>query len=474
MRDTVLPLAVGLSFLLAGCASLPEPKHANPGLPATWPDATAETPVAEDWWQAYGDPVLNALIEEALAHNRDIRQAAARVEEARAALGLAESARKPRVEAAAGAGRSKMSERGSMPMPEGTPVINDSWTLDLRAAYEVDLWGRYRAASEAARAELLASAYAREVVRASLVAAIARGHFRLAALATERELVTTTLENRRAALAMQRLRLEGGIASELETYQAEAELAGIEIDLAALDQASRRQETALAILIGREPRAMIEQRIAPGTRLDALPVPPAVPAGLPADLLLRRPDLRQAEQTLLTRQARIREARAALYPNLSLTANLGSESQSLGDLLSKPAMIWGLSAGLAQTIFNGGRTEAAIQAASARQEQALADYEKAIRVAFGEVLDALIDHRQARETGAAEARRAEALRQATALAELRHQHGASGYLEVLDAQRNLFQAERNRIHARHAQLAASVDLFKALGGGWNASAVSGH
>ena len=195
-------------------------------------------------------------------------------------------------------------------------------------------------------------------------------------------------------------------------------------------------------------------------------MPPAIPAGLPSDLLQRRPDLRQAEQNLLASQARIREAGAAIYPNLSLTANLGTESKALADLFSGPAGIWGLAAGLSQTLFNAGRTEAAVQAAGARQDQALIAYEQAVQVAFKEVLDALVAHRQAREIGLAEADRTTALKRAAELADLRFQNGVSNYLEALDARRNLFQAEQGGIEARRAQLAATADLFKALGGGW--------
>jgi multidrug efflux system outer membrane protein len=210
----------------------------------------------------------------------------------------------------------------------------------------------------------------------------------------------------------------------------------------------------------------MEGTLSRGARLAEITLPPAVPAGLPSDLLLRRPDLRQAEQKLLSTQARIREAGAAIYPNLSLTANLGTESKALADLFSGPAGFWGLAAGLSQTLFNAGRTEAAIKAADARQDQALIAYEQSLQVAFKEVLDALILHRQARETGEEEVRRLGALKRAAELAELRYQNGVSNYLEVLDARRNLFQAEQGGIEARRMQLAATAYLFMALGGGW--------
>jgi multidrug efflux system outer membrane protein len=222
--------------------------------------------------------------------------------------------------------------------------------------------------------------------------------------------------------------------------------------------------------LGRDPRALMQASVTRGAGLFQLALPPAIPSGLPSDLLLRRPDLRQAEQKLLSSQARIREAGAAIYPNLSLTAHLGSESKALSDLFTSPASIWGLAAGISQTIFNAGRTEAAVNAAGARQDQALIAYEQAVQTAFKEVLDALISHRQARETGTAEAERTKALKRAAELADLRFQNGVSNYLEVLDARRNLFQAEQGGIEARFAQLVATANLFKAMGGGWEAKA----
>jgi multidrug efflux system outer membrane protein len=243
------------------------------------------------------------------------------------------------------------------------------------------------------------------------------------------------------------------------------------VDIAAtrLGHQVRQQELVLAGLLGREPRRLVEEGLARGADLAALRSPPAIPAGLPADLLHRRPDLRQAEQRLLATQARMEEVRAALFPDLSLTAYLGSESKALTDLFSGSAGIWGLTASLVQSVFNAGRTEAAVQAAAARQEQAVAEYEQTVRAAFREVLDALVAHREARERGEGEARRAESLRRAAELAELRHENGLTGYLEVLDARRNLFQAESNGIEARRTQLAATADLALALGGGWQSA-----
>jgi multidrug efflux system outer membrane protein len=467
MHKTVSSTLVVLALLsLAGCAAIPDLRKPAADLPAAWPQSmgTPAAQVATDWWKAYGDPQLDALIQEALEHNTDLKLAAARIEEARANLGLARSDQAVQVQGAAEVSRSRRTEVGAM--PAGGSPVNNTYKAQLQAAYELDLWGRYREASNAARSELLASEYGRDVVRISLTNEVAQGYFALRALDAQLALVEQTRANRQEAVDLQRLRLDAGISSELELRQAQAELASLEASRAQLTQSVRQRELALAVLIGRSPRALMDDTIGRGKPLEALGEPPAIPAGLPSDLLERRPDLRQAEQNVLTTHARIKEAKAALYPDLSLTAYLGSESRALSDLFTGPAAIWGLGAGIVQSILNGGRTEAELSARDARQTQALIAYEQAVRQAFREVLDALVAHRQARELAEAEGRRAEALAGARELADLRYRNGLTNYLSVLDAQRNVLQAELNRIEARRAQQSASADLAKALGGGW--------
>lgn len=465
-----MPL-LALLLALAGCVNLPELNTAQPELPAAWPEGQTQQAIAPDWWTVYGDPVLEGLVTEALAHNRDLRLAAARIAEAQANLGLARAERYPSAQLRAGASRSRSSEETSF-----TPPTNPSNSLlvNLQAAYEADLWGRYRAATEAARAELLATRYAAEVVRLSLAAGVVQGYFSLRALDGQLQVARETLDNRQAAQGLQRLRVAAGVEGELALRQAEAEVAASRADLATLSGQRRQQELALGVLLGREPRGLVEDSLARGAELAGLALPPAIPSGLPAALLARRPDLRQAEQILAAAHARIGVARAALYPSLSLTANLGSESAQLGDLFSGPATLWGIGASLAQTVFNAGRTEAATAAADARQLQALAQYEQAIRQAFREVLDALVAHRQARELAEAQGERAGALARAAELAELRYRNGISSYLEVLDAQRHLYQARQGQIDAHRAQLVASAALVKALGGGWSEAEVAGR
>ncbi|HNQ05441.1 MAG TPA: efflux transporter outer membrane subunit [Thiobacillaceae bacterium] len=470
MHKTVLSVLTLLA--LVGCVNVPSLRQPELDLPGTWggpvqAEGSHSRLPAPDWWKSFGDAQLDALVEEALTHNTDIRMAAANIEEARANLGMTLADEGVQAQGTVDVKRTRRSQRGSMPAP-GSP-INDSFQFQLQAAYELDLWGRLREASEAARADLLASEYAREVVRTSLIGDVAQAYFSLRALDAQLDLVEQTLGNRRAAEDLQRLRLEAGVASELDMRQAQAERAALEANRAQLTQTIGQQELALAVLVGRSPRALVQDGVTRGQSLQALQglvEPPAIPVGLPSQLLQRRPDLRQAEQRLRAAHARIREAKAAVYPDLELSAYLGSESKALANLFSGPAAVWGVGVGIVQSILNGGRTQAALDIRDAQQTQALLAYEQTARQAFREVLDALIVHRQAREQAQAEDRRSAALGSSLNIAELRYRNGLTSYLTVLDAQRNLLQADLNRIEARRAQLVAAASLAKALGGGW--------
>jgi len=275
-----------------------------------------------------------------------------------------------------------------------------------------------------------------------------------------------TVATRLASLALQRKRFEAGVASELELRQVEAETAAAQALLPSLETQLAQQETALSVLLGRSPRAIVGAVPDRGTAIEGLTVPPAVPAGLPSDLLERRPDLHEAEQRLVAANARIGVAKAAYYPSISLTGLFGVESATLSDLFTSAARLWQFSASAAQMVFDGGRTSSQVDAASARQRLALAQYQAAIQKAFKDTLDALVAQRKARERLDAEQARVAALQKALELAQLRYGNGVSSLLDVLDAERGLLDAQLNRVEAQRTQLAATADLFKALGGGW--------
>jgi outer membrane protein, multidrug efflux system len=454
--------------LLAGCMSVgPDYVRPDADAPSQFPGEYASDPIPEHWWKIYADPTLDAMVEEALAHNADLRLAIARVDEARAAVGISRADQYPGVSAAGSAARNRASQDSAAGVPPGVDPVSNNYRATLGVAWEIDLWGRYRRASEAARAELLSAQANREAVRLALVGEVANGYFRLRALDAQLAVTERTVSTRLASTALQRLRFEAGVASEFDLRQVEAQAAQAQALQPSLERQIAQQENALSVLLGRSPRQIVGQPVDRGAAIEAIAAPPAVPSGLPSDLLQRRPDLRRAEQQLIAANARIGVARAAYYPSISLSGFLGGESSTLADLFSAPARIWQFSASAAQTVFDAGRTGAQVEAAQARERQALAQYQLAVQNAFRETLDALIAKRKAREVFEAEQRRADALGLSLALAQLRYDNGVSSLLDVLDAERGLLDAELNRIEAQRAQLAATADLFKALGGGWH-------
>ncbi len=462
--------ALGLAAFLAGCTGL-NPDYTRPAvdLPEAWRDAPTEGVRAQEasWWKVYGDPVLDRLIEEALANNASVMLALARVDEARAALGATSAEQRPYVTAGANRNRTRLSQRGATPLPPGFDPEHNDTRVSADVSYEIDLWGRLRNATQAARAELLATQAARETVRIALTSDVVQGYFALRALDAQLAATRRSLATRTEALELQKKRAQLGDISEYDYRQLEADVAAERAQVPVLEQQRAQQENALAVLLGRSPRAIYEGALEAGTDPEEQTVAIVVPSGLPSDLLLRRPDLVQAEQTLIAANARVAVARAAYFPRISLTGSLGSESVALSDLFTGPAGIWQAAIAVSQPIYGGGRFDAQVEAAGARERQALAQYRLAIQNAFRDVRNALVAQAKARERLAAEGDRAAALRTTLRFARLRYVNGMTSQLEVLDAERNLLAAEQNRIDALRAQRAAIADLFKALGGVWS-------
>ena len=451
------------AVLLAGCSV--QPKYEKPAaeLPEAWQQTAPR--FAEDgrWWRIYQDPELDKAIEEALASNGDLLIAAARVDESRALLGEARSFFWPRIDAVGSVSRQRNSESTAF-SPPGIPNEFTTYRAALAVSYEADLFGRLRSNADAARAELEASEASREAVRLALAAQVARSYFSLRSLDEQVALTRQTIVLREDALALQRKRFNGGVISEFELRQLEAEAALVRAQLPPLEGLREREEVALTVLLGRSPKQVFEGKVIVRQAYDEMPGPPAVPSGLPSELLLRRPDLVDAERLLMAANARVGVARAEMFPSIVLTGALGSESSSLSDLFSGPSLIWSIAAGIAQPIFTGGRLRARTEAAEARERAVLAQYHQAIRAAFGEVRAALILQSRARETYDAESVRAAALTQTLRLARLRYQNGVASQLDVIDAERGLLEAQRARIAALQAHRAAVADLFRALGG----------
>jgi len=454
-----------LASALAGCMVGPDYKKPKVEVPAAWPGQAADAPIALRWWTLYADAQLNLLVDEALTHNNDLLVAAARVEESRALLTSTRADELPSVTAGAAASRNRISQRTATAFP-GLPTEYNDYSVTLNASWEIDFWGKYRRATEAARADLLASESARDALELSLEADVTRGYFNLRALDAQVQITRQRLETRKKALALEQIRFDAGEASELALRQVEAETMAAQALLPSLEQLQSEQESALEVLLGRNPRELLESSVERGVELDALALPPAIPSGLPSDLLERRPDLREAEQHLVASNALIGVARAAYYFSISLTGAFGFESEKLSNLFSGPARLWQFAGGAAQTVFDAGRTTAQVNAATARREQNLALYQRTVQNAFREVKDALVASRKSAERLTAEQTRISALRTALRLAALRYQSGEASLLDVLDAERGLLDAELNRVDAQRNQLSATTDLFKALGGGW--------
>ena len=461
-------LRLCLALLLSGCAAV-GPDYERPAidLPGAYPEAPVDLSAAAvpaEWWKLYGDQRLDHLVASALERNADMRIAVARIEEADANLREAGAAFLPEVDLGATPSRSRISNQTANPVPASVPLVRNNVRLALSTAFELDFWGKLRRALEATRALALGSRYAKEVVTLSLAGLTTQAYFSLRSLDAQIAVTRTTLESREEALTFVRNRARGGIASDLEVNQAELARADASIQLKELLRQRALVEHQLGSLTGR-----LDLALPPGDLL-ALPMPPLPPAGLPSTLLQRRPDVLQAEQQLIAANAQIGIAKAAMFPTISLTSYLGSESSGLSTLLGAGAGIWSLGFGLALPIFDAGRYAARTQAAEARQKQAVGGYQKAVETAFREVADALTTVRQTAAMEQDLQLRAEAARNAQRLAGLRYEAGYSAYIEVLDAQRASNEAELALVRNRQSRLAASVDLMKALGGGWSVDA----
>ena len=460
--------ALAFALALAGCQTTPT---APPVLELPAPTMA---PVAniERWWTLFDDPALTRLVDEALQYNLDLAAAMARIELARANVLLARSDLYPSVNLEVGVSRNRISEVGSQPLPSDIAATSSNHRVGIAASYELDLWGKFRTSARAAQVELLSSEFARETVRTGVAAEVARIYFSLLAADAELALLRDTLKLRTDSVQLQRDRFEGGVVGQLDLRQAEAERAALVADIATAERIVALYESALAALVGRSPRAVFEPVVARESDSKRLLDVPPVAAGLPSGLLERRPDIRRAEADLAAASMRIDVARADYFPSISLTGSLGSESALLKNLFSGPAFVWGLGASLLQPLIGLKAIEANVEAQTARRNAAVVAYTQSVQQAFRETHDALVSNRTHREALAAQSERRERVAQALELADLRYRSGYSAYLEVLDSQRQLLQADTQRIVAARDARIALVDLVRAIGGGWAPESVA--
>ena len=462
---------LGAAAFVAGCAAVgPDYQRPAVDLPKTYSagtEAGIAAAVEAAWWKLYGDPALDGLVASTLERNADVRLAVARIEEADALLREAGAAFLPEIDlgttgSVPTGSRTRSSTTTAVPIPAGIPALRNNVRLTALTSFELDFWGRLRRTLEAARAQALGTRYAKDVVTLSLAGLTSQAYFSLRSLDVQIALTQETLVVREEYLGIVRNRAAGGIASDLEVNQAVVSRADAATQLRDLQRQRTLVEHQLGTLAGK-----LDLALPNSATLLALPVPTVPPPGLPSTLLERRPDVRQAELQLVSANAQIGVARAAMLPTISLTGSYGAESRALSTLLESGSRIWSLGFGLALPIFDWGRLAARADAAEARARQSLAGYQKAIETAFREVADGLTNLEQTTATEEDLQARATAARNVLHLARARYEAGYSAYLEVLDAQRTANDAELAVVRNRQSRLSASVDLMKALGGGWS-------
>ncbi|MDR5171540.1 efflux transporter outer membrane subunit [Methylobacillus sp. Pita2] len=464
VRHNIIYAAVTLA--LAGCMVGPDYHRPDTKLPASFNASEATQTDAQaalnldKWWETFQDPVLNELMDKAFADNLDIVKAVARIEEADAAMREAGAALFPQIDLSGNGVRQKVTETGAFPLPSHVPAIRENYNLQLGTNFELDFWGRLRRAREAARAQALGTYFAKDTVSLSLSGLVASNYLLLRSLEAQIAVSRDSLKSREESLALTKRRLEGGVASILDVHQADVANSNLVAQIADLVRQREIVQHQLAVLTGD-----LELKVPEGD-IHQLPAPPIPPANLPSSLLEARPDIREAEQTLISENAQIGVAKAALFPTISLTATYGGESAALNEIMHAPSRIWSTGLGLSLPIFNAGRLSARVDQATARQKQALATYQSSIQTAFKEVNDALVTVRQSREREDALNISQEAAKKALQVSENRYKSGYSAYLDVLDSQRVYNDAALAFIQSRQARLTATVDLFKALGGGW--------
>jgi len=450
------------ALLLAACAVGPDYERPKIDTPDAWRVTYQEAADVANtkWWEQFGDPALNQLIETALAENRDVRIAAARVDQFLGALRTTRSQFYPQIGYGADASRNRATQRGPTPLPAGTDPYYNLYEASLGATWQIDLFGRVRRQSEAAQAQVLASEQGRRGVILSLVTSVASSYVGLRALDRQLEIARATLENYAGTLHIFELRYQGGVVSQVELAQVQSQYQQALASIPALEQQVAAQENLISILVGRNPGP-----IPRGKTIDQLAVP-GIPAGLPSALLERRPDILQAEQNLVAANAQIGAAKALYFPTISITGLLGSASAAMGDFLTGPAAVGTLAAGIAGPIFTFGAIEGQVETAEAGEREALAFYEQVVLNAFREVNDALTGTQKKELEYAAQAKRTEVLREYARLSRLKFDNGYAGYLEVLYAENELFSAELVAVRTQFERYTQLIDVYKSMGGGW--------
>jgi multidrug efflux system outer membrane protein len=480
MRTTYIPLSLSLLLVLAGCRL--GPKYTRPAVNAPGGfrgqapalDASNNVPSGnaqpgsvqpsnaqkslgdEKWWTVFQDEQLQSLIRTALKNNYDARIAAERVIAARAQLGITHADQLPSLDAS-GALTSVRTEKTSM-----SPVYRaESGRLALNASWELDFWGKYRSATEAARADLAATEWGQKAVISTLVSNVASAYFQLRTLDLELEITQQTLKSRQESLHLTKTLADGGAAPLMDVRQSEQLVYTASAQIPTLEKQIEQEENYISILLGQNPGP-----IARGKKLTEQPLLPSIPAGLPSELIERRPDIRQAEETLIAANARIGAAKAAYFPSISLTGTAGTQSTALTGLFGGPAGIWSAGPTASVPIFEGGRIHNNVLMTESQQRQTLLAYQQTVQGAFREVSDDLVAYQKSREAREQQQLLTAAAKDAARLSHVRYDAGATAYLEVLTNETNYFSAELSLSQARYSEVLSLVQIYNALGGGW--------
>ena len=451
-------------LLLTGCTLGPKYKRPQIAVPDTYrglaPDAGPQTGASsfgdEKWWAVFQDPQLQELIREALSQNYDVRIAAARVLQAQAALGITRADQFPTITGGAATSNERFATTRITPAFETSP-----FQVNLSLFWELDFWGKYRRATEAARATLVATEWGRRAVTSSLVSNVASAYFQLLELDSEMNISRRTLGSRKESLRLVEVRAKGGTTSMIDVRQSEQLVYAAAAAIPDLERRTKQQENLLSTLLGKNPAPVTR-----GRPLVEIPLLPMVPAGLPSSLLERRPDIQSLEQQLVAANARIGVAKAAYFPQITLTALGGYQSTALTNLFTGPAGLWSFGGQLLQPIFTGGRLRSNVRLTEAQQQEAVFVYQQSIQQAFREVSDSLVAYHKNQEFRAQQELLTNSAQDTTRLANMRYQGGVTSYLEVLDSDTRYFDAQLNLAQAQLNERLALVQLYNALGGGW--------
>ena len=461
------PLIILLLLLtLTACAIGPDYTRPKVTIPNGWriESSDAKAVANTTWWEQFNDPVLSELIRISLKENYDLKIATARVEEYVGRYWVGRSSLFPQFYATGDAGSQRSSERLATPIPSSINNPSGFYQAGFNGSWEIDVWGRLRRLTEAAKADLLSTEEGRRAVILTLVTSVANAYVNLRDLDKQLVIAVSTAKSREESYKLFTLRFEGGVISELELSQVKSEYEQALARIPVLQKQIAQQENGISVLLGRNPGP-----IPRGKTIDDLTLP-SIPEGLPSDLLERRPDIRQAEQELIAANARIGAAKALFFPTISLTGNFGWASTDLSKLFSGPSQAWSWAGSFTAPIFTGGSLRGNYKATQAIQQQLLFNYQKAIQTAFKEVDDSLADQKGTREQLQAQARQVEALKTYAHVARLRFDNGYTSYIEVLDAERSLFNAQLEYAQSQGILFQSLVNLYKAMGGGWVAEA----